>query len=163
MPKEEIERLYKKEKVPRVKERLQAILLLLDGKTAIEVASILRRNERTIRRWAKAWNEKGYEGLKPWKGQKKKPRISEEEWREIGRMAVDKKMTLKEIYVYIRDKYGDLVSYKTTWYWLRKKLKLRYGKPYVRDERRPGNAEEILKKIKRSAIRSHELGSRLLR
>jgi len=79
MPKEEIERLYKKEKDPRVKERLHAILLLLDGKTAIEVAGILRRNKRTIRRWAKAWNEKGYEGLKPWKGQKKKPRISEEE------------------------------------------------------------------------------------
>jgi len=54
MPKEEIERLYKKEKDPRVKERLHAILLLLDGKTAIEVAGILRRNERTIRRWVKA-------------------------------------------------------------------------------------------------------------
>lgn len=62
-------------------------------------------------------------------------------------MAVDKKMTLKEVYVYIRDKYGDLVSYKTTWYWLRKKLKLRYSKPYVRDERRPENAEEIFKKL----------------
>jgi len=54
MPKEEIERLYKKEKDPRVKERLHAILLLLDGKTAIEVAGILRRNERTIRRGVKA-------------------------------------------------------------------------------------------------------------
>jgi len=63
-------------------------------------------------------------------------------------------MTLKEVYVYIGDKYGDLVSYKATRYWLRKKLKLRYGKPYVRDERRPENAEEILKKIERGTIRS---------
>jgi len=95
MPKEEIERLYKKEKDPRVKEKLHAILLLLDGKTAIEVAGILRRNKRTIRRWVKAWNDKGYEGLKPWNGQEKKPRIGEEEWREVGRIAMDKKMTLR--------------------------------------------------------------------
>jgi len=92
-------------KDPCVKERLQAILLLLDEKTAIEVSSILRHNEKTIRRWAKARNEKKYEGSKPWKGQKKKLRISEEEWRKIGRMAIDKKITLKEVYVYIWDKY----------------------------------------------------------
>jgi len=65
MSKEAIECPYKKEKNLRIKARRQAILLLLDGKIAIKVTIILRRNERTMGRWAKAWNEKGYEGLKP--------------------------------------------------------------------------------------------------
>lgn len=94
--------------------------MLLSGKTVIEVFSILRHNEGTIRRWAKAWDEKGYRGLKPWRV-RKEAKDKREEWRKIGRMVVDKKIALKEVYIYIKDKYGGLVSYKTTWYWLRKK------------------------------------------
>ena len=60
MPKAAIEQLYRREKNHKIRERLQAILMLLDGKTAKEIASILRRNEKTIRLWAKAWNAKGY-------------------------------------------------------------------------------------------------------
>lgn len=47
MPREEIERLYKKEKDPRVKERLQATILLPDKKTAIEIAGIPRFSDAT--------------------------------------------------------------------------------------------------------------------
>jgi len=146
MPKAAIEQLYRREKNHKIRERLQAILLLLDGKTAKEIASILRRNEKTIRLWAKAWNAKGYDGLKPWKGQKRKPRISEDEWKAIAKKAIDKNMTLKEVFLYIRNSRGELISYKTTWYWLRKKLRIPYGKPYVSSDKRPKDAEETLKK-----------------
>jgi len=50
--------------------------------------------------------------------------------------------------IYVKDTRGILYSYKTVWYILRKKKKMKYGKPYIMNKKRPENAEEI-SKIKR--------------
>lgn len=144
---EELEQLYRKEGNVRIKERLHAILLLYMGYRADETAEILRRGYATVRRWKDAWNEGGYEGLKPDFGKGgSKPRISSSKWDEILKEVEDKGMTLKDVQVYVNTKYGAEYSYNTVWLWVRKKKKAPYGKPYPKDTRKPENAEEVLKK-----------------
>ena len=48
-----MEEKYRKERDPRVKERLLAILLLYDGKNICKVSEIIRRSERAIKVWMK--------------------------------------------------------------------------------------------------------------
>jgi len=55
-------------------------------------------------------------------------------------------MDLKEVVVYVKNEYGVEYSYKGVWKNIRKILRVKYGKPYVLDKRKPENAEEILKK-----------------
>ena len=65
LTKEEPEERYRKERDPRVKERLLAILLLYDGKSIYEVSEIIRRSERRVKEWLKRWKKEGYEGIMP--------------------------------------------------------------------------------------------------
>jgi len=145
---EELERLYKEEKCPRTRERLLAIKLYYDGRREKEIGDILGRNIRTLRRWKKQWNEGGLEGLryKQGKGGGRKPKLPEDIWEEIAKVAIAEAMDSKEVAVYIKDKYGIHYSHKTTWKKLRKDLGISFGKPYLLDKRKPKNAELILKK-----------------
>lgn len=146
IPHEELESLYKEEKNARVKERLHAILLLYEGREAKEVAEILHRGYASVRRWKDAWNAGGYKGLIPGYKGGPEPRISDSTWDRILKEIEDKGMTLSDVKVYVNTKYGVNYSYNSVWYWVRKKKKAPYGKPYPKDIRRPDNAEEILKK-----------------
>ncbi len=147
LTKEELEEKYRKEKDSTIKERLLAILLLYDGKNISEVAGIIRRSERTIKEWLKRWNERGYEGILPETSKRRrKPKISSEEWDKILKEIEGKGMTIKEVTVYVKTTRGVEYAYKTVWTILRKKKKVKYGKPYIQNSKRPENAEEILKK-----------------
>ena len=56
--------LYRKATQPRVRARVQAILLAWEKQMlAPEIASIVRWDEHTVRRWIKRFNEQGIEGL----------------------------------------------------------------------------------------------------
>jgi transposase len=55
-------------------------------------------------------------------------------------------MTLRDVVVYIKNSRGVTYSYKTVWYILRKKKKVKYGKPYIKNIKRPDDAEDNLKK-----------------
>ena len=147
LTKEELEKKYIKEKDSKIKERLLAILLLYDGKNIYEVAEIIRRSERTIKEWLKRWNERGYEEILPKVSRRgRKPKISSEEWDKILKEIEGKGMTIKEVTVYVKTTRGVEYAYKTVWTILRKKKKVKYGKPYIQNSKRPENAEEILKK-----------------
>ena len=147
LTKEELEKKYIKEKDSKIKERLLAILLLYDGKNIYEVAEIIRRSERTIKEWLKRWNKEGYEGILPKVSRRgRKPKISSEEWDKILKEIEGKGMTIKEVTVYVKTTRGVEYAYKTVWTILRKKKKVKYGKPYIQNSKRPENAEEILKK-----------------
>ena len=56
-------------------------------------------------------------------------------------------MTIKDVAVYVKDTRGVHYAYKTVWEVLRKEKKVKYGKAYKMNSKRPPNAEEILKKI----------------
>ena len=121
-----------------------AILFLYDGKNIYE-AEIIRRSERTIKEWLKRWNERGYEGILPETSKRgRKPKISSEEGDKMKEIE-GKEMTIKEVTVYVKTTRGIEYAYKT-WTILRMKKKVKYGKPFVQNEKRPENAEEISKK-----------------
>ena len=143
---EELLELYEKEKDAETRERLLAIKLYYEGYKDYEIAKILNRRDTTIRRWKKRWNERGHEGLKRKKGGGREPKLPREEWEKIAEKAIEEGMDLKEVVVYVKNEYGVEYSYKGVWKNIRKILKVKYGKPYVLDKRKPENAEETLKK-----------------
>ncbi len=124
--KEELEEKYRKERNPRIKEKLLAILLLYDGKNIYEVGEIIRRSERAIKEWLKRWNREGYGGIMPETSKRgRKPRISSEEWYKKDKILMEiegKAMTLKEVTVYVKTTRGVEYAYKTVWATLRKKF-----------------------------------------
>jgi transposase len=151
---EELVEMYRNEKDRETKERLLAIKLYYEGYKDYEIARILDRDESTIRKWKKRWNERGYEGLKTQRKGGRKPKLSREEWEKIAEKAVEEGMDLKEVVVYVKKEYGVEYSYTGVWKNIRKILKVKYGKPYVLDKRKPENAEEILKKDWKKGERS---------
>jgi putative transposase len=144
MSKQELEAKYKQEKNPRVKERLLAILLLYQGKKVSELPSIIKRSRTSIEDWIKRWNNQGYQGLIPHFTGGPKPKISD--WDKVIDEIENKGMTLRDVVVYIKNSRGVTYSYKTVWYILRKKKKVKYGKPYIKNIKRPDDAEDTLKK-----------------
>jgi putative transposase len=146
LTKDELEGRYKKEVDPRTKERLLAILLLHDGKKVSEVSRIVRRSVRTVENWISRWNVQGYDGLIPRFDGGPKPRMASGEWDKIVREIEGKGMTIRDVAVHVKDTRGVNYSYKTVWKILRKEKKVRYGKAYKMNAKRPPDAERILKK-----------------
>jgi transposase len=144
--KEELTKLYKSETDPRIKERLLAIIHLYEGKNVYEIANILKRCERTIKWWSSRWNKSGYEGLTPQNRGGREPKISSDEWDNIIEEIEDKGMTIKDVVNYVKETRNVDYSYKCVWYILRVQKKVKYGKPYIRNNKRPVDAESLLKK-----------------
>jgi len=60
---DDLERRYKQTTERRIGDRIQAILLLSGGRSAREVAEILRVSQKTLKRWVKVFAEHGIEEL----------------------------------------------------------------------------------------------------
>ena len=146
LAKEELEKRYGEEKNPRSRERLLAMLHLYDGKSITDTASMIRRDHRSVERWLKGWNEQGYEGLIPHFDGGPNPRMQQSEWEKVVKEIEGKGLTIRDVKVYVKNTRGIEYSYYGVWKMLRRKIKVRYGKPYSRNRKRPENAEEILKK-----------------
>ena len=146
IPKEELITLYKKEKNSRIKERLLAIIYLYDNNTLEDTSKLLNRSISSIKRWLRAWNNNGYNGLKPRFRGGRKPKLSYDEWMKILKEIDNKGYTIKDVVVYIKDSRGVFVAYKTVWRILRKTFNVKYSKPYIKNSNRPDNAEDIFKK-----------------
>jgi len=146
LTREELEGRYRREKDSRLRERLQAILLLYEGKKTTDVSEIVRRSRSTIENWISAWNEGGVDGLIPNFTGGPKPWMESSEWDKVVREIDGKGMTLKDVEVYVKDTRGVHYAYKTVWKALRKERKVRYGKAYKMNAKRPPDAEEVLKK-----------------
>jgi len=62
---EELDRLYRTTKDPRLRTRAQMVLLAGEqGRTVPEIAKIVRESDTTILRWLKRYQAEGAEGLK---------------------------------------------------------------------------------------------------
>jgi putative transposase len=147
MSREGLESRCRVEKDARVKERALAMLRLYDGATEEETARSVVRCEKSVRNWLKRWNEKGYDGLAPEFDGGPKPRIDSGEWDKIVQEIEGKGMTIRDVEVYVKDTRGVHYAYKTVWEVLRKEKKVKYGKAYKMNAKRPPDAEGILKKI----------------
>lgn len=123
IPKKELMELYKKETNARVKPRLLAIIHLYEGKTGVETAKLVKTSYPSLIRWVEQWNKNGYNGLVPNFTGGYKPRLDGSEWDKIIDEIKDKGMTLKDVRVYVKTKYGVEYSYSSVWYWTRGKKK----------------------------------------
>lgn len=146
MPRDELEAAYRSEKDPRVKERLLALLHIYEGESVPEASRAVKRSVRSVKRWLKAWNANGYEGLAPSFDGGPKPRMERNEWDKIVEEVRGKNMTLRDVTVYVKTTRGVEYSYDMVWRVLRKEKRVRYGKPYAMNDKRPEDAPEILKK-----------------
>jgi transposase len=62
-PREQLDRLYRTTKVPRLRTRAQMILLAAEqGLKVPPIARIVRESETTVRRWLKRYRAEGMEG-----------------------------------------------------------------------------------------------------
>ena len=146
LSKDQLEKAYKSEKNSRVKERVLAILLLYEGKKVPEAAALVRRGVSTIELWISNWNKKGIDGLKTHFTGGPKPKVSSAEWDKIVSEIEDKGMTIHDVLLYVKETRKVSYTYKWVWDVLRRKRHLRYGKPYKINEKRPEDADAILKK-----------------
>ncbi len=102
-----VEKWHRKEKNIDLAKKLNAVRLLMKGKTQKEVAEVIGVSVATIRNWRTNWNQKGKEGLKSdHKGFKPKItddiRLEIEDIIEIKQEINGKTVTGKLIHGYIK-------------------------------------------------------------
>jgi len=141
-----LEDRLRKEKNPKVRDRLRMIILLKEEYKQKEVAKIMRVTERTIYTWKKRYEKEGIEGLKTREKPGRKRRLSDKDTEILKGMLKQRDYwTTRDARNLIKVEFGIEYTIRHVARILRK-LGMRYQKPYVNDFRRPKDAEEILKK-----------------
>lgn len=79
----DLEILYKKEKDPKVRERLLMIIHTKEGHTTREVAKIVKKSYVSISKWISRFNKEGLEGLKNRLKPGKPPKMSKEQFQSL--------------------------------------------------------------------------------
>ena len=139
-------KIKREEKAVRVLERLNFVRFLYKGDTIKDACDKVNVSEPTGYSWLESWNESGYEGLIPHFSGGPKPKLdSASKERLVGFLKEKDSWTLREVKNLIKEKFNIVYSEMQVWRIL-KELEMHYAKPYVLDERRPENAEAILKK-----------------
>ena len=141
-----LEKLVKKEKNPKLRDRLRGILLLKKNYKHSEVAEILGVTERTLYNWKKRYNQSGYNGLKTNPIPGRNTILDEEDMKKLKELlGMRDYWTSKEVRELIKNEFDIEFTPRHIPRILRK-LGMKYQKPYVNDYRRPEDAEDILKK-----------------
>jgi len=109
------EKHYRLEHRPRIRTRLLALHHLTQGMTQKDAATAALCNEISIRRWIRAFDEKGLAGLEenPGRGRKRKlPEVSEEEFvADVEKLQAERKggrVIAKDVQKLLLEKYGVL-------------------------------------------------------
>lgn len=141
-----LEDRLRKEKDPKVRDRLRMIILLKEGYKQKEVSKIMRVTERTVYTWKKRYEKEGIEGLNTREKPGRKRRLSDEDIEGLKGMLEQKEYwTTRDVRNLIKIEFNIEYTLRHVARILRK-LGMKYQKPYVNDFRRPKDAEEILKK-----------------
>ena len=82
---DELVELYRKEKNYRLKERYQALFLMIEFRNCKVVAELIKRSLKTIQNWVNAFNKEGIEGIVPKKSSGRPPRLSDIPMEELKR------------------------------------------------------------------------------
>ena len=147
-----LEKLVKKEKNPKLRDRLRGILLLKKNYKHSEVAEILGVTERTLYNWKKRYNQRGYNGLKTNPIPGRNTILGEEDMKKLKELLEMRDYwTSKEVRELIKNEFDIEFTPRHIPRILRK-LGMKYQKPYVNDYRRPEDAEDILKKDLRARL-----------
>jgi putative transposase len=134
------------EKSVRVLERLYFIRFLYKGDSIKEACEKVHITEPTGYSWLESWNKQGYSGLLPNFAGGPKPKLGDPEREELKKILAEKKAwTLKEVRILIKEKFDVEYSEMQVWRILTS-WNMHHAKPYVLDNRRPDDAEKVLKK-----------------
>jgi transposase len=142
---EDLESSIKNEKKKRSLERLIFIRDLYSGTDVETAAKKLGRCRATGYNWLSEWNRNGPEGIEPRFKGGRPLKLSEAQLTDLRhRLQARSSWTMRDAGKLIRDVYGVEYSDDSVSRILRM-LGMRFGKPYPRDYRRPGDAEARLK------------------
>lgn len=140
----------------RLVRRLCFVKNLYQGDTRTEAGERVGISRSTTRRWARAWNDGGVEGLRPSFGGGRPPKLPSEQFDDLCTILEDgQPWTPQQIHALIEDRYG--ITYHPAH--LSRKLReagMNYAKPRPMDPRRPDDAEEILAKRLAEALGENE-------
>jgi len=146
---EKIKQLLSQEKDLKVKQKLSFLNLVANHHLSVkEATQALGIAISTGYKWVRDWNTKGYQGLLPSSGKRgRPPRLKEKDLERLRELLSQKDgWTTKEVCQLIREEFQVELSYHQVRRILKYKLKMRLCKPYVKDYRRPSDAEERLDK-----------------
>ena len=76
---DELKKMFRKERNPRVAVRIRAVYLALMDKTACQIASLLGYSRRTIQKWIHDYNCQGLQGLQESRGRGNKCRLNKDQ------------------------------------------------------------------------------------
>ncbi len=149
-----IKKLISIEKDLKVKLKFIAINTVAKQSSIPKVAELLDIPERTLYRWVDNWNLYKREGLvSHYYKSGRKSILSESEMEQLKKILSNKgAFTTEEARSIIYCEFKKSISSKRLRVILKEKLKFNLSKPYVKSNKRPDNAEEILsKKLKNIA------------
>ena len=147
IPLEQIQaRIRSIEKDVRTLKRLYFIKYRYQGSSVAEASKNVGVTKMVGYYWQESWNREGFNGLKPRFAGGKPSKLSVEKKIEL-RSILEKRddWTTDEVKKMIKVRFGVEYDIKHVRKML-KKMGMHYSKPYQHDYRRPGNAEENLKK-----------------
>jgi len=111
----ELKERYKTEGSSKIKERLHMIILLKEGRSCRNVATICYTSKSKVSFWQVRFQKMGYEGLKDKKGRGIKPQLSDEKITYLDKkLSVPYKMAngytrgwqTKDVYQQIKNEWG---------------------------------------------------------
>jgi len=153
--------LYQKEKCPKLKERYHAFVLMIEFKNCRIAAELVKRSQRTIQLWVRAFNEGGIEGIIPGKSPGRPPRLSESQMEELKTDVLTHPRKLgyefsnwegKSVSHHIKKKFGVKLKVRQCQYILHK-LGLTLQRPrYNFPKADPEKQEEFVKEFQKKRI-----------
>ncbi len=75
--------LYKKERKPKLKERYQALYLMIELENCTKVAELIKKSRNTVQTWVKVFNEGGLEAIAPGSPPGRPSRLSDDQKGEL--------------------------------------------------------------------------------
>jgi putative transposase len=143
------------EKKAKVRLKLSFLSLVAAGMKPAEAANHFGISAATAYKWIRRWNAEGIEGLRPKEIPGRSPRLSRKELEELrGMLKAKPYWSIKEVIRLVKELFGVNYSDDQIRRILVDKLGMNYAKPFVRDKRRPKDAEGILADRMGKAIKS---------
>jgi putative transposase len=152
---EKLRQALDEEKEPEVRWKLSFISLVAGGMKLETAIAHFGIGIATGYKWIRRWNNEGVEGLKRRKIPGRPPKLSIEELDELKRILKAKPYwSVKEVMRLVKELFGVSYSDEQIRRILVENLGMNYAKPFVRDYRRPKDAEDILAERMEGAIKN---------
>jgi len=137
---------FRKTKNSRIREKCHAFLLSSDGKSILEIADFLYRNEKTVREWIKKFHQQRLSSLfSRMIGNQHAAKLTQEQKKEIAKILNQKPSrfglpvkfwSVKELSWYIKAQYGVECASEESYRLVFKASHYSFHLPSERDERR---------------------------